>query len=343
MATAAQPQSLHATSQSSERVSWVDYAKGLGIFLVVVGHVLRGVRSAGVVPDSPLALYVDSWIYAFHMPLFFFLSGVFLERAAARPPRRFFSDKLATIAWPYLVWSLVQGSMQAAMSGYTNQPVRFVDLWRVIYEPQMQYWFLYVLMLGQMLYFLIRRARLGALGFVAFATAFLATTGWLDLGSWGVLFMLRTHLIYIALGVLAGSRAWHVSVGRARATLLVPAALIGFLVLSRFAGTATGGEFLSAAGLALAGIIASIAAMVLASRARWTAFLEHWGHRSLEIYVAHTIATAGLRILLQGALGVTDPAVHVIGGTAIGLYAPLLFHALAARFGFGWLFNLKNR
>ena len=45
----------------------VDIAKGLGIFLVVWGH--------NSIPECPC----KSFIYSFHMPLFFFMAGFFLN------------------------------------------------------------------------------------------------------------------------------------------------------------------------------------------------------------------------------------------------------------------------
>ncbi len=56
------------------RTDWVDYAKGIGILLVVYGHVARGLFNANI--DMPTAFYhmADSVVYSFHMPLFFFLS-----------------------------------------------------------------------------------------------------------------------------------------------------------------------------------------------------------------------------------------------------------------------------
>jgi fucose 4-O-acetylase-like acetyltransferase len=45
----------------SGRIDWIDMAKGYGILFVIFAHL--GVR------------YIGSWIYTFHMPLFFFLSG----------------------------------------------------------------------------------------------------------------------------------------------------------------------------------------------------------------------------------------------------------------------------
>lgn len=46
----------------NNRIHWIDCAKGVGIFLVVLGHIYK---------DNS----VTTWIYSFHMPLFFVLSG----------------------------------------------------------------------------------------------------------------------------------------------------------------------------------------------------------------------------------------------------------------------------
>jgi len=56
---------------------WVEYAKAIGIVLVVYGHSARGAQAAGLFANEHLFAVVDSIIYSFHMPLFFFLSGLF--------------------------------------------------------------------------------------------------------------------------------------------------------------------------------------------------------------------------------------------------------------------------
>ncbi len=48
---------------SNLRVRWIDMVKGFGIFLMVIGH-------ASGLPEN-----IKLWIYGFHMPLFFILSG----------------------------------------------------------------------------------------------------------------------------------------------------------------------------------------------------------------------------------------------------------------------------
>lgn len=56
--------SPHPThTATSKHLPWIDACKGIGILLVVLGHVTD---SGGLLNRS---------IYLFHMPLFFFLSG----------------------------------------------------------------------------------------------------------------------------------------------------------------------------------------------------------------------------------------------------------------------------
>ena len=53
---------MENTMINKKRIEWVDIAKGIGIFLMVMGH--TGIPRIG-----------NQWIYSFHMPLFFFISG----------------------------------------------------------------------------------------------------------------------------------------------------------------------------------------------------------------------------------------------------------------------------
>lgn len=54
------------------RQDWPDLARGIGIVLVVIGHVWRGLMATGLPIDPGLFAAVDGLIYAFHMPLFSF-------------------------------------------------------------------------------------------------------------------------------------------------------------------------------------------------------------------------------------------------------------------------------
>lgn len=47
-----------------KRIEYIDIAKGIGMILVVIGHCINDKTFPG------------TWIYSFHMPLFFVLSGL---------------------------------------------------------------------------------------------------------------------------------------------------------------------------------------------------------------------------------------------------------------------------
>ena len=64
---------------SNARKDWVDYAKGIGIILVVYGHLLSSGYHAGLSIPKHFFELSDSIVYTFHMPLFFLLSGLFVE------------------------------------------------------------------------------------------------------------------------------------------------------------------------------------------------------------------------------------------------------------------------
>lgn len=67
--------------RSTGRVHWVDTLKAVGIFLVIYGH--SGGTGWGI----------GKWIFSFHMPLFFFLSGYLLKTIPHRPTLRSFASR----------------------------------------------------------------------------------------------------------------------------------------------------------------------------------------------------------------------------------------------------------
>lgn len=75
-----------------KRLDYVDVCKWLGISLVIFGHMKM--------PGEML-----QWIYAFHMPLFFVLSGYTYR--AQRIDKEFLMKKIKTIYVPFLLFALI--------------------------------------------------------------------------------------------------------------------------------------------------------------------------------------------------------------------------------------------
>jgi len=324
-------------------VEWVEYAKAIGIVLVVVGHTLRGLADTpAAVPGGGLA---DAWIYAFHMPLFFYLSGLFLERSCAQVGssgglRHFILSKARRILWPYVVWTVIQESFRSA-AGVSESPL--VDLWRIAFQPVMQFWFLYVLFAISALYAVWRKFGLRWPGFVITALAlYFAVNLGIPLGSWGIPYQIALYAPYVAIGVLVSqSRNPFECSGRSLATLVVVASG-GYAAVLAAAWTGWGGAPGAVLPVALAGIAASVALAVVLSRTSCLSWLSVLGRNSLEIFVAHTIFSAAFR---QGlfVIDIRSPWVHLAGGILSGLAGPLALIWLCRRMRFRYLFGWPSR
>jgi acyltransferase len=78
------------------RLAWLDAAKGLGIALIVWGHIYS------ITEPTTLQVYV----YAFHVPLFFFISGLTFD-ATRNSFSELFRSKARTLLRPYLVYAFL--------------------------------------------------------------------------------------------------------------------------------------------------------------------------------------------------------------------------------------------
>jgi fucose 4-O-acetylase-like acetyltransferase len=327
---------------AGRRIVWVDYARGFGIILVVVGHTLRGLAPAHILEEGPAYRAADTWIYSFHMPLFFFLSGLFAERRIDRRPGVFLPHLLATLGYPYVVWSTLQTLLQMATNRYTNHHYGVSDLFGILVNPIMQFWFLYSLLVTASIYYALRRLGLGQAGILASFVAFWLTQRWIPTIAWWPLRSTRLVGMFYALGSVV-SRRWGVDrLDRAPTGVLLLVMLLGFGIVAALAPP-EGYSSLLGAAVATCGTAASVGLAVLLSRFRGWSFVRTLGLYSLEIFVAHTIASAGLRILLQKGLRVDDPATHIVVGTLGGLLLPLMLIGLCRRFGAEWLFRMPTR
>lgn len=76
-----------------KRIQWIDVAKGIGIFLIVLGHTLQG-RG-----------FLRQFTYAFSVPLFFILVGFTYRYNGNR--KSFYKDKFIRILIPYFTFAVI--------------------------------------------------------------------------------------------------------------------------------------------------------------------------------------------------------------------------------------------
>ena len=334
-------QATNAELLSAQRIRWVDYAKGVGIFLVVFGHALGSLVDSSILEPSIIVRASYQWIYAFHMPLFFFISGLFVHRSASKPLTKFVVDKFMVIAYPYFVWSVLQTVLQVVLSRHVNHPATLADLWQITYKPILEFWFLYTLFVILLIYAVAHKLRVSPVQFLVLSILFYYLPRNVELGSWGVLYLVKYYALYLAIGALVGTTGAISGLRQLKTPLLLTIASCGFLAVGLAVWLNLVSNELLKPEVALFGIIASVALSILLERFSMTGFIEQWGRSSLEIYVAHTIASAVVRIGLQKSCSFVEPSTHLILETAVGIYAPIVLQKICYRNGFSYMFTLR--
>lgn len=74
-----------------KRIDWIDITKGIGIFLVMLGH-------------TGLPEVFRAWIYSFHMPMFFLISGYLFK---IRTQKECIKRSINLLIIPYLAYSML--------------------------------------------------------------------------------------------------------------------------------------------------------------------------------------------------------------------------------------------
>lgn len=297
--------------KEESRHDWIDVAKGIGILLVVYGHVARGVFNANLGMDPDFFFVVDRFIYSFHMPLFFFLSGIFFFSSLEKHGHiGLITTKIDSILYPYVVWSLVQGILEVILSNYTNGHTTLSDVLSFAWQPRAQFWFLYCLFQIFLVVTLLQkidyRHPLVLISLLAITHLLVAHHLW----SGSILRDAATHGIYFVIGAFS----YPYIKKRPKPsglTLLLSFLLFGCVHFFQPQGFGT-------LPIALVSIFLVIQiSMHLALRK--SKLLINIGACSMMIYLAHVLFGSGVRILLKHAFGIEDITTHLLIGTFSGV------------------------
>lgn len=85
---------MNNTLEQLKRIEYVDYMKAFGMFFIIWGHImLTGITNA--------------MAYAFHIPLFFFLSGLMFKTSKYPSFSKFFVKRVKSLLIPYVIYSVI--------------------------------------------------------------------------------------------------------------------------------------------------------------------------------------------------------------------------------------------
>ncbi|MEB3295553.1 MAG: acyltransferase [Synechococcales bacterium] len=321
---------------------WLDYAKGIGILLVVVGHTIAGLANSSILTNNSPWQWLHEWIYTFHMALFFIISGMLVRSSVHRPVGKFTLDKVRTILYPYLIWSVIESFVRIQLSQLTNEHLGWTILGKIWYEPIGQFWFLYSLFIFMVGYRLLVKLRWSDREVLLLAIGLHLTQFWIPAPDHSIIGSLRDHVIYFALGLIIVParldryfQGWHIPT------------FLGFIFLGYGAITwDTFSPYLHSPWMiplaAIVGSATTLGVAILFAKFQICSFFKVLGKATLEIYVLHLLMIAGCRILLQKFLHVDFAPIHLFLEIAMGILLPLLIRSLCQRLGITYLFTLPH-
>lgn len=308
-----------------ERLAWLDYAKAIGMLLLVFGHASRSIGRTPGLEWSPSLQALDSVIYAFHMPLFFMLAGFAAGLQRSDDKDSFARSLVWGVVVPYVIWSVIWIGLKVAMPGAANMPVDISALGQILWLPVDHFWFLYQLFFIRIGWFALQR-----------------------LPGNGSTLLSATIMAAIAVSIVLSSQLpdWHWMAGFFKNFAIYGAGMIWLSAIGqRFGGfeirnlLALGGA-LCLSGLAVGGATAGIlyalgGALLVTGVAKSMPQPDTLGRRlfafageaSMAIYVMHLLVGAIARGALTKAGLLSETAV-LICATISGLIVPAIIYWL---------------
>lgn len=165
---------------NKKRIEWIDWIRAIGIFLVVLGH---GIGNDNDAPELRL------WIYSFHIPLFFIISGMVFNadrysslkdcvKAKARNlVVPYFFINIFTIPFWYLYYNIFNIKVFNIIDIIKAMLIGHTEIASPINGPT---WFLLTLFLSEVLFYIIYKIVNGNNLYLANASVLLILVGYVE-------------------------------------------------------------------------------------------------------------------------------------------------------------------
>ena len=317
------------TPPGSDRVAWVDYAKGICILLVVMFHTVNHYEAA-VGAEGWMRWIVD-FSKPFRMPDFFLISGLFLSRTISSNLTTYLDKKVIHFAYFYLLW-LGLTLLLTDNDVLRSNPIEFAKLyaWNII-QPTGVLWFVHMLAVFYVITRLLARLPKWMV-IVAAAALQIAHHGqWIDTPSF-ILNRTMEYYVYFFLGYAIHQVVFDVA-DRAKARPWVTLAVIGGWAVCNFWLVEQNFHNVPVYGLmmGLAGALAVVEIAALLSKWKSARFLRYCGQNSIVIYLTFIFPLTILERTLASQGWIADVGTAALVILVVSAVTPLLFHLAIKR------------
>ena len=333
-----------------QKIEWVDYSKGIGIICVVYCHSLGTLaHTKGFELNLFFYNILDTFAEGFQMPLFFFLSGIFIYPSIRKYSNSdFIYKKLRTIAYPYFLWSIIQIGVKSIFSIYCNNKVNFVETTlKIVYMPYMQFWYLHTLFLFMMIVFMLRSINKIYVFLIALIMCLVLQFQLIDLS------ILKNHpsliinvhhlfkyFIYFMSGAILIGLISKLSLKRNSSSIVTLLFFLYIITVFLFMNKHEIEFYRTNLLIASLGIMFVITVSIVLQNGGYLIFIRKIGENSLIIYVAHFIFLIGSKVILLKLFQCSNVYIHFIINTLCAIMFPLIIMKISERVGFKYMIKI---
>lgn len=334
---------MGAALTATERIAWLDVAKGLSIVLVAMFHAHLTAYALGFRPAYTGPFNVA--LQPIRMPLFFAISGILAAKALSWPWPEMLRSKVWVFVYIFGLWGLIRW----VFFGYVTPNVRSLDeggdwtqLLTMWVMPSNSLWYIWSLAV----FYVVAKAAM------RFKAPALAAAFLLACLTWGGVippsltsYRISVYLVFFLAGAYYGPLllAWIPS----RPWLVGFLALVGFLLLEYVALPALDRGLLdgvlrtieSVLGLAVGGAVAVLLTRLPPVRDVFATI----GRHTLPVYVTHGLIIAVMTQMLAGFAGIEAWRYLIVPLlVVVSVAGSLALETASRRLGFAWLYQAPS-
>lgn len=242
--------------------------------------------------------------------------------------KRFWVSRLKTIAYPYFIWSFIQGSIQIALSSThaVNNALTFEQLFDIWREPIAPFWFLYSLFFCNIIGVLLKNVRNSAailISLVLFIGSYYLHEQQISDIAWGFL--------YFYIGILVRQFCWPLSINATLSTIIILFEILcATALLFYFLGVA----YRFAIPTAVLGGLWTLAMSTAIQKSKkdfLKVFFDLAGRYSMGIFVQHVLVLGLARTLLLRIFNIHSAVLVMLFAIPFAIVVPIAVQALTVR------------
>jgi len=329
-------------ANDTQRLQWVDMAKGLSILLVVMMY------SAFSTGEDTGGIGILHWVIGFatpfRMPEFFMISGLFLSQVIGRDWKRYADRRVVHYFYFYALWALIHIIFKEALIARDPGTALSYLVWGLV-EPYGVLWFIYMLAVLSAATKLLHDLR--APHWAVLAVSAILQMSAVHTGSY-VIDQFAAYFVFFYAGYAFAPHIFRIAEWASANVMLAVGALVAWAVINAALVFSPGFEIapghvtmglaaLPGLHLALA-IIGTVALCVLAVLLTKLAFMNwlRWlGSKSLIIYLVFVLPMGIVRTLLLKIGIITDVGIISIITMVAAILLPLMLYWIVERTGWG--------